>query len=251
MIILKSDHEIQLMKTAGQATANLLHELERFIKPGISTMDIDRYAEQIITDYKMIPTFKGYGGFPASVCVSINHQVVHGIPSKDVILQEGDIISIDTGCTYRGYVSDAARTFGVGCISPQANKLIDTAKESFFEGLRYCKVGQRIGDISQAIQTHVESQGFGVVRELGGHGLGQDLHEDPPIPNFGKPGHGPRLQKGMALAIEPMITQGDFRVTMLGDDWTIVTTDGKLAAHYENTVIITDEEPLVLTLYEE
>ena len=248
MIIIKSDQEIDIMRTAGKVTAEILEKLESFIKPGVSTMDIDRFVEEFIRKKEMVPSFKGLYDFPASACVSVNEEVVHGIPSEKRTLQEGDIVSVDTGATYKGYVSDAARTYGVGTISPEARHLIDTARDSFFEGLKFCKVGYRLSDISHAIQEKVESEGFGVIRDFVGHGVGRDMHEDPQIPNFGAPGRGPRLAKGMVFAIEPMITQGSYEVETLLDNWTVVTLDGKLATHYENSVVITDGEPELLTL---
>lgn len=248
MIIIKSDQEIDLMREAGRVTGLILKELEDFIKPGISTMDIDRFVEDIIRRNGMIPSFKGLYGFPASVCVSVNEEVVHGIPDKKRKLREGDIVSVDTGATYKGYVSDAARTYAVGKISDEAQRLIDAAKDSFFEGMKFCKAGCRLSDISHAIQTKAEGEGFSVIRDFVGHGVGQDMHEDPQIPNYGKPGRGPRLVKGMVFAIEPMICVGGYEVKTLSNDWTVVTADGKLAAHYENTVVITDGEPELLTL---
>lgn len=248
MIIIKSEEEIELMRISGKVTAFILKELESFIRPGISTADIDKFVESTITSNGMIPTFKGYGGFPASACVSINEEVVHGIPDKKRILKEGDIVSVDVGSTYKGYVSDAARTYPVGTVSDTAKKLMDTTRESFFAGLEYCKVGNRLSDISHAIQVRAESDGFSVIRDFVGHGVGQNMHEDPQIPNYGKPGRGPRLAKGMAFAIEPMICEGTYDVKTLSNDWTVVTLDGKLSAHYENTVVITDGEPHLLTL---
>lgn len=248
MIIIKSEEEIELMRISGKVTAFILKELESFIRPGISTADIDKFVESTITSNGMIPTFKGYGGFPASACVSINEEVVHGIPDKKRILKEGDIVSVDVGSTYKGYVSDAARTYPVGTVSDTAKKLMDTARESFFAGLEYCKVGNRLSDISHAIQVRAESDGFSVIRDFVGHGVGQNMHEDPQIPNYGKPGRGPRLAKGMVFAIEPMICEGTYDVKTLSNDWTVVTLDGKLSAHYENTVVITDGEPQLLTL---
>lgn len=248
MIIIKSEQEIDIMRESGKVTGKILRELEDFIKPGISSMDIDRFVETTIRDHGMIPTFKGYGGFPASACVSINEEVVHGIPSKKRKLKEGDIVSVDVGSTYKGYVSDAARTYAVGKIHQEAQRLIDVTRDSFFEGLKFCKVGYRLSDISHAIQAKAESEGFGVIRDFVGHGVGRDMHEEPQIPNYGKPGRGPRLAKGMVFAIEPMITQGDYEVETLLNNWTVVTLDGKLAAHYENTVVITDGEPELLTL---
>lgn len=248
MIIIKSDQEIDIMRTAGKVTAQILRDLEDFIKPGISTMDIDRFVEDMIRKNEMTPSFKGLYDFPASACISVNKEVVHGIPSKKRKLKEGDIVSVDTGATYKGYVSDAARTYAVGTIAPEAQRLIDVTRDSFFEGLKFCKVGYRLSDISHAIQVKAESEGFGVIRDFVGHGVGRDMHEEPQIPNFGAPGRGPRLAKGMVFAIEPMITQGHYEVETLLDNWTVVTLDGKLAAHYENTVVITDGEPELLTL---
>ena len=248
MIIIKSEEEIVLMRISGKVTAFILRELESFIRPGISTADIDKFVENTIRSNGMIPTFKGYGGFPASACVSINEEVVHGIPDKRRILKEGDIVSVDVGSTYKGYVSDAARTYPVGTVSDIAKKLMDTTRESFFAGLEYCKVGNRLSDISHAIQVRAESDGFSVIRDFVGHGVGQNMHEDPQIPNYGKSGRGPRLAKGMVFAIEPMICEGTYDVETLSNDWTVVTLDGKLSAHYENTVVITDGEPQLLTL---
>lgn len=248
MIIIKSKQEIDIMRDSGKVTGLVLRELENFIKPGISTKDISDFVEDTITSHNMLPTFKGLYGFPAAACVSVNEEVVHGIPDEDRILKEGDIVSVDVGSTYKGYVSDAARTYSVGEISQKAGDLIAGTKESFFAGLEFCKVGYRLSDISSAIQNKAESYGYGVIREYVGHGVGRDLHEDPQIPNFGKPGRGPRLAEGMVFAIEPMITEGSYKTKILGNDWTVVTVDGKLAAHYENTVVITDGEPELLTL---
>ena len=248
MIIIKSEQEIDIMREAGKVTGLILKELEDIIKPGISTADVSDYVEKRILDHGMIPTFKGYGDFPAAACVSVNNEVVHGIPSKDRILKEGDIVSVDTGATYKGYASDAARTYAVGKIDEEAERLIRVTRESFFEGLKFCKVGYRLSDISHAIQEHVEKEGFSVIRDFVGHGIDKDLHEEPQIPNYGKPGRGPRLAEGMVFAIEPMINQGDYEVDVLLDNWTVVTVDGKLSAHYENTVVIRDGEPELLTL---
>jgi len=250
MIIIKSDSEIELMRESGKVTGYILKELENVIKPGLSTADVNHFVEKTIRDAGMIPTFLGYGGFPASACVSINEEVVHGIPDKKRILREGDIVSVDVGSTYKGYVSDAARTYAVGEISEEARHLIDATRDSFFAGLEFCKVGCRLSDISHAIQVSAESEGFSVIRDYVGHGVGQQMHEDPQIPNFGKAGRGPRLAKGMVFAIEPMICEGTYDVRTLSNDWTVVTLDGKLSAHYENTVVITDGEPELLTLGE-
>lgn len=248
MIIIKSEQEIDIMRESGKVTGQILRDLEELIKPGISTKEIDRFVENTIRRNGMVPTFKGYGGFPASACVSVNEEVVHGIPSKKRKLKEGDIVSVDVGATYKGYVSDAARTYGVGNVDSEAQRLMDTAKASFFEGLKFCKVGYRLSDISHAIQERVESEGFGVIEDFVGHGVGRAMHEEPQIPNYGAPGRGPRLARGMVFAIEPMITQGTYEVETLLDNWTVVTLDRKMAAHYENTVVITDGEPELLTL---
>lgn len=250
MIIIKSKDEIGIMRDSAKVTGYILKELENVIKPGISTLDIDRFVEETIKKNNMIPTFKGYGGYPGNCCTSVNEQVVHGIPSKNTILQDGDIVSVDVGSTYKHYVSDAARTYAVGDISDEAQRLIDVTRDSFFAGVEYCRVGYRLSDISHAVQEVAEGAGYGVVREYVGHGVGREMHEDPQIPNYGKPGRGPRLAAGMVFAIEPMIVQGSYKVETLSDDWTVVTKDGGLAAHYENTVVITDGEPEILTLVE-
>ena len=236
------------MREAGKVTGYILNELKELIKPGISTMDIDRFVEKTVKAHGMIAAEKGYCGYPASVCTSVNEEVVHGIPSKKRILREGDIVSVDLVVEYKGYMADAARTYAVGKISPEAEHLIKTAEDAFWKGIEFAKVGYRLSDISHNIQTVVEGQGFGVIRDFVEHGIGSDMHEDPQIPNYGKPGKGPRLQAGMTLAIEPMICQGSYEVDVLLDDWTAVTVDGGLAAHYENTVVITDGEPELLTL---
>lgn len=248
MIIIKSRQEIDLMRESGKVTGYILNTLSDFIKPGITTMDVDRYVEDTIRKHKMIPTFKGYGGFPGSACVSINEEVVHGIPDKKRIIHEGDIVSVDVGSTYKGYVSDAARTYAVGKVDAESQRLIDVTRESFFAGMEFARVGYRLSDISHAIQAYAEGAGFSVIRDFVGHGVGRDMHEDPQIPNYGKPGKGPRLVAGMVFAIEPMICQGTYEVETLLNDWTVVTADGKLAAHYENTVVINDGEPELLTL---
>jgi len=247
MIVIKSKDEIEIMAKAAMLTAEILRDIPQMIKPGISTKQIDDYVEGYICSNGMAPAFKGYGGFPASSCVSVNREVVHGIPSADRILQEGDIVSVDLGTIYKEYYSDAARTYPVGKISPDAEKLIRVTEESFFKGLQCCKKGYRLGDVSHAIQVHAENAGFSVVRDFVGHGIGRNLHEDPQIPNYGTPHHGPKLVPGMVLAIEPMITAGGYEVDVLMNNWTAVTIDGSLAAHYENTVVITEGEPRLLT----
>ena len=236
------------MREAGKVTGLILNELKELIKPGMSTMEIDRFVEKTVKAHGMKAAEKGYCGYPASVCTSVNEEVVHGIPSKKRILREGDIVSVDLVVEYKGYMADAARTYAVGKISPEAELLIKTAEEAFWKGIELAKPGYRLSDISHNIQTVVEGRGFGVIRDFVGHGIGSDMHEDPQIPNYGKPGKGPRLQAGMTLAIEPMICQGSYEVDVLLDDWTAVTVDGGLAAHYENTVVITDGEPELLTL---
>jgi methionyl aminopeptidase len=248
MIVLKSPEEIDLMHEAGKVNKLILEGLKDLIKPGISTMEIDDFVARTVSEHGMKASEKGYYDYPASICTSVNEEVVHGIPSRKRILQEGDIISLDLVVEYEGYMADAARTYGVGKISPEAQHLIDTAEKSFFEGIKYAREGYRLFDISHAIQQYVEGEGFGVIRDYTGHGIGSEMHEDPPIPNYGKAGKGPRLQRGMTLAIEPMITQGSYETDTLTDNWTVVTKDGGLAAHYENTVVITDGEPELLTL---
>ncbi len=247
MIVIKTPEELEIMARAALVTAGMLRDLSQIIHPGISTKEIDDYVEAVILKNDMLPAFKGYGGFPASACISVNEEVVHGIPSGKRVLKEGDIVSVDLGTVYKEYYSDAARTYPVGRISVQAEKLIRVTEESFFKGLAFCRPGYRLGDVSHAIQTHAEAAGFSVIRDYVGHGIGRHLHEDPQIPNFGRPDRGPKLVPGMVLAIEPMIAAGDFEIDVLMDNWTAVTQDGSLAAHYENTVVITQGEPRLLT----
>ena len=243
MIIIKNDKEINLMRKAGKIVAETLLVVEKNIKPGITTAELDRIAEEFITKHGAKPSFKGLYGFPASLCISVNEQVVHGIPGR-YVLKEGDIVSVDCGAIIDGYHGDAARTFAVGNISEEAQKLIEVTKES----LEAAKVGNNLTDISNEIQKYIEASGFSVVRDFVGHGIGKDLHEDPEVPNFGRPGRGPKLVTGMALAIEPMVNVGSHRVKTLGDDWTVITSDKSLSAHYENTVIILPDGPEILTL---
>lgn len=247
-VTIKSAREIELMREAGKLLAEVHDELAAFIKPGISTKDIDKLGEKLIRDRGCIPNFLNYHGYPAAICVSVNDEVVHGIPNKHRILQDGDIVSLDAGLIYKGYHSDAARTHAVGTISKEAQQLIDVTRQSFFEGMKYAKAGNRLHDISNAIAAYAESFGYGVVRDLVGHGIGTELHEDPQIPNFKQLRKGMKLVPGMTLAIEPMINAGTWEVCWLDDEWTVVSEDGSLSAHYENTVLITDGEPEILTL---
>ena len=248
MVSIKSQSEIALMREAGKILAKVHEELKDAIRPGMSTLDIDKLGEKIIRGYGCIPSFLNYNGYPASICVSVNDEVVHGIPHKDMILCEGDIVSLDAGVIYKGYHADAARTYGVGKISDEAAKLIEVTQQSFFEGIKMAKDGNHLHDISNAIADYCESFGYGVVRDLVGHGIGKNLHEDPQIPNFRQRRRGIKLQKGMTLAIEPMVNAGTYEVAWLDDDWTVVSDDGSLSAHYENTVLITDGEPEILTI---
>ena len=246
-VSIKSEKEIELMRVSCKNLSVMFDELEKIIKPGISTWEINKVGEEIIRDFGCIPNFKNYEGYPASICTSVNEVVVHGIPSKKRILKEGDIISLDAGMIYKGYHSDAARTFAVGEISKEARQLVDVTRQSFFEGIKFAKAGNHLYEISAAIGAYAEKFGYGVVRDLVGHGIGTSLHEDPEIPNFRQRRRGLKLQAGMTLAIEPMINQGRADVEWLDDDWTVVTEDGSLSAHYENTVLITDGEPEILT----
>lgn len=247
MISIKSAREIDLMKEAGRIVALAHQEVQRHIKVGVSTYELDQIVENVIRNNNAIPSFKGYGGFPGSACTSINEQVVHGIPSTSVILQDGDLISIDIGANYKGYHGDSAWTYVVGTVSDDIQKLMDVTKESLFKGLEQAKAGNRLSDISHAIQTHAESFGYSVVREFVGHGVGKQLHEDPQIPNYGLPHKGPKLKAGMTLAIEPMINMGRKEVRVLQDNWTTVTIDGLPSAHYEHSILVTDGEPVILT----
>ncbi len=247
-VSIKSAREIALMRESCKILSEVHERLGEFIKPGISTWEIDELGEKLIRSYDCIPNFLNYNGYPASVCVSVNDEVVHGIPSKERILMEGDIVSLDAGLIYKGYHSDAARTYAVGEISADAKKLIEVTKQSFFEGIKYAKAGNHLHDISAAIDAYVSSFGYGIVRDLVGHGIGSSLHEEPQIPNFRQWRRGIKLQPGMTLAIEPMVNMGDYDVEWLDDDWTVVTADGSLSAHYENTILITDGEPEILTL---
>lgn len=251
MIVIKSNREIELMREAGRIVALAHKRVAEAITPGISTMDLDMIAEKTIREAGATPSFKGYNGFSGSICASINEVVIHGIPKKNKILKNGDIISIDIGAEYKGYHGDSAMTHAVGNISEEKQRLIDVTKASFYEGLKYAKPNNRLSDISHAIQSYVESNGFGVVRDYTGHGVGRKLHEDPSIPNYGHEGMGPLLRKGMTLAIEPMVTAGNYEVKTLKDGWTTVTVDGSASAHYEHSIVITDDGYEILTIDKE
>ncbi len=247
MIVYKSEKEILAIKESNQIVAEILSDLGKMVKPGIRTRELDEYAHCRAREMGAIPAFKGYRSYPASLCTSINEEIVHGIPSSRV-LQEGDIISLDFGVIYNGYYGDAAVTHPVGEVSPTARKLIAAAAQSFYEGIKQLKVGNRISDVSYAVQQYVESQGFSVIKMFVGHGIGMSLHEEPQIPNFGSPGHGPKIKPGMVLAIEPMIAVGDWNVEILADKWTAVTQDKSLSAHYEHTVAVRDNSVEILSL---
>ena len=247
-ISIKSAREIELMKEAGRILAIVHDELEKALRPGMTTKDIDKLGEEVIRSYGCVPSFLNYNGYPASVCVSVNDEVVHGIPNHKRIIKEGDIVSLDAGVIYKGYHSDAARTHAVGQISKTAADLIKVTEECFFEGIKYAKEGNYLFEISSAIGRYAEERGYGVVRDLCGHGIGSHLHEAPEIPNYEMNRRGPKLRRGMTLAIEPMINVGTWEVDWLDDDWTVVTRDGSLSAHYENTVLITENGPVLLTL---
>ena len=247
-ITIKSEREIGLMREAGRVLGLVHEELRKAVKPGVTTKDLDRLAETMIRDFGCKPSFLHLYDYPASVCISVNDEVIHGIPSKHRVLREGDIVSLDAGVEYKGYHSDAARTWGVGEISKEAKQLIDVTRECFFEGMKFAKAGNHLYDISKAIQIHAEKFGYGVVRDFVGHGIGQQVHEDPEVPNFAQRRKGIKLMPGMTLAVEPMINQGTFEVEWMEDEWTIVTADGKLSAHYENTILITEGEPEILSM---
>lgn len=251
MLVIKNDKQIDLMRKSGEVLAIVMQELKRNIAPGIRTIELDRIAETVIKKYKGVPSFKGYKvkglpPYPASICASLNSEVVHGIPDNRKLV-EGDILSIDIGVFLNGYHSDAARTFAIGNIDLEARRLIEVTRQSFFEGIKLAQAGRWLGEISSTIQEHVEKNGFSIVRDFVGHGIGQEMHEEPQIPNYRTERRGPKLQKGMTLAIEPMVNQGTYRVKVLGNKWTVATIDGKLSSHYENTIAVTDNEPMMLT----
>ena len=240
MIYLKNAQQLDCMRKSGALLYDVLGRLREAVKPGMSTAELDVYAEQLIRKNKAIPSFLDYQGYPASICASVNDEVVHGIPSEDMILKEGDVLSVDCGLILDGWQADSAFTVGVGPISPENQKLITVTEECFFKGIRQAIAGNHLGDIGYAVQSHAESHGYGVVRDLTGHGIGRNMHEEPSVPNFGRPGHGTRLRAGMTLAIEPMITAGDYHVAELEDGWTIVTEDGSWCSHYEHTIAINE-----------
>lgn len=247
MIILKSPRELEIMRTANKIVAETHALLTEHLVPGISTAELDRLGEEFIRKAGGVPSFKGYHGYPAALCISINEEVVHGIPSKSRIIEEGDLVSIDIGVYYDGFHGDAARSYGIGRISEEAERLLKVTRESFFKGLEEAFIGNRLTDISHAIQKYAEGNGFSVVRDYVGHGIGRKMHEDPQVPNFGKPNRGPLLKAGMTLAIEPMLNAGTYQVKTLDDGWTVVTRDGSLSAHYENTIAITENGPEILS----
>lgn len=247
-VTIKSEKEIELMREAGRILAIVHEELRDFIRPGISTMDVDKKGYDIIKKFGCTPSFLHYNGYPASICTSVNDEVVHGIPNKHRILQDGDIISLDAGVIYKGYQSDAARTWEVGTADSESKRLIEVTRQSFYEGIKFAKAGCHLYEISAAIEDYVVAHGYSCVRDLVGHGIGKELHEDPQIPNFRQRRRGLRLQPGMTLAIEPMVNIGKYDVCWLDDDWTVVTEDGTRSAHYENTILITEGEPEILSL---
>ncbi|MBQ2392152.1 MAG: type I methionyl aminopeptidase [Clostridia bacterium] len=247
MIVLKTSRELKIMREAGRISAKALQLVGEAVEPGITTYELDKIAYDYIVSEGAKPGFLGYGGFPASACISINNQVIHGIPSKDVKVCEGDIVSVDLGAVYEGYNGDNAATFACGDISDEAKRLIDATRESLYEGIRAAHVGGRIGDISNAVQRYVEARGYSVVKQFVGHGVGASLHEDPEVPNFGRAGHGVRLLPGMTLAIEPMVNIGTPDVSTLSDGWTVITRDGKLSAHFEHSIAVTNDGPVILT----
>ena len=250
MIEVKNDSELQKMREAGKVTAAVLKLMTELVKPGISTLELDAAAEKTIRSFGATPLFLGYYGFPGTICASVNEEVVHGIPKKDRILKSGDIISIDTGARLDGFCSDAAITLGVGEVSDEAQRLMDVTKKSLYKAIGQVKPGKRLGDVEHAVETFAKQNGVGVVRDYCGHGIGRNMHEEPSIPNFGKPGTGPLLEKGMVLAIEPMLTAGTYRVRELDDGWTVVTADGKYDAHFEHTVAVTANGSEIFTAFE-
>lgn len=251
LITLKSSRELDCMRRAGRITAGARKLAGELVRPGMTTLEIDAAVRKYIESWGARPSFLGYGGFPGSACISVNDVVIHGIPSKKIVLQEGDIVSVDVGAYIDGFHGDCAATFPCGQVSDEARRLMEVTEHSFWEGIRFARAGQRVSDISHAVQQYVEAHGYSVVRDFVGHGVGAKLHEAPEVPNYGPAGHGARLQPGMTIAVEPMVCQGDWRVRILQDKWTTVTQDGSLAAHYENTILITEGEPEILTTCED
>lgn len=251
MISIKSNREVEIMKEAGRITALAIRKVGEAVRPGVSTYELDMIAEETIRACGATPSFKGYDGFPGSICASINNVVIHGIPKKNTILKNGDIISIDCGAYYHGYHGDSAKTFAVGTVSSERERLMNVTRESLYEGLKYAKPGNRLSDISHAIETYVLANKFTVVKDFTGHGVGRNLHEDPMVPNYGEAGHGPILKEGMTLAIEPMVCAGNYHVRILADDWTTVTADHSDAAHFEHTIVITKDGYKILTTEED
>lgn len=250
MIIIKSKREIELMREAGKVVAEVFNALEPFIKPGVNTEEIDQLAEKVIRSYGGIPASKGYYGYPGAICVSVNDTLVHGIPSKKIVLHDGDIVSCDVVVSLHGYHADACRTYLVGVCKQNAINLVKVTQESFFEAVKLIKPGVHLGDISHLIQTYNESHGYSLPRDYTGHGIGKEMHEDPYVPNYGENGTGPVLQEGMTLAIEPMVAEGDYHTRVLGDGWTVKMKDGKLSSHYENTIVVTSDGYEILTMLE-
>lgn len=247
MIRIKTTAELEVMRTAGRITALARKAAADAVRPGVTTGEIDRIVRRTIEGFGAKPSFLGYGGFPGAACISVNDEVIHGIPSNKRVLKEGDIVKIDVGAFYQGFHGDCACTIPCGEVSEEARRLIEVTRQSFYEGIKFAHPGKRVSDISHAVQAYCEERGFSIVRDYVGHGVGVELHESPEVPNFGRPGHGIRLQKGMTLAIEPMVNAGAYGVKVLSDGWTVKTRDGKLSAHYENSVAITDGEPEILT----
>lgn len=251
LITLKSSRELDCMRRAGRITAGARKLAGELVRPGVTTLEIDAAVRRYIESQGARPSFLGYGGFPGSACISVNDVVIHGIPSRKIVLQEGDIVSVDVGAYIDGFHGDCAATFPCGQVSDEARRLMEVTERSFWEGIQFARAGQRVSDISHAVQQYVEAHGYSVVRDFVGHGVGAKLHEAPEVPNYGPAGHGARLQPGMTIAVEPMVCQGDWRVRVLQDKWTTVTQDGSLAAHYENTILITEGEPEILTTCED
>ena len=246
-VTIKSKSDIQKLREAGRIAANALVHAGKVMHPGMTTKQLDKSIHDFIVGCGAVPTFLGYGGFPASACISINDEIIHGIPSHKRVIHEGDIVSVDVGATFNGFVGDTAYTFAVGDISEEAADLLRVTEASLYAAIDAAQVGARLGDVSHTVEEYCGSRGYGIVREYCGHGIGREMHEDPEVPNYGKPGHGPRLQKNMTIAVEPMVNVGGYEVRVLDNGWTVVTADGSLSAHYENSLLVTDGEPEILT----